>query len=115
MQSLLRQSDDDRTALQKVARAINLGNEQQLADALAGNKRAVKSGLPVRGSHFLPLQLAVEKGHAWAVKALLDAGAPIEQADGRGRTALQVLTTAHACALLPDLPCLSLLCALIAA
>jgi hypothetical protein len=97
MTLLLKQTESDRATLRKVIDAIDTGSEEQLSDSLAGNKGAVERGLPLTGSGTLPLQLAVEKGHAWAVEALLDAGAPIEQADGRGRTALQVLALALVC------------------
>jgi hypothetical protein len=90
MSKLMQQTAKDQDALSVVLQAIETGDPSSLAAALPGRTRAIKTGIPVRGSGVLPLQLAVAKGHPEMVAMLLDAGAPVEQCDGSGLSALQV-------------------------
>lgn len=91
MEKLCKQSEKDQAALQSVLAAVEAGDSAQLQAALKdGGQAVVKSGAPVRGSGALPLQQAAAAGKAELVQMLLDAGAPLDAADGKGLTPLQV-------------------------
>ena len=62
-------------------------------EAIAANQEVVKAGVYELRNRLAPLHCAAAHGHAEALQALIDAGAPLEATDGFGNTALQVLTT----------------------
>lgn len=102
MTRMIKQSDKEQEQLKAVLAAVEAGDAAAVCTELPGAQSAISSGVPVRGSGVLPLQAAVEGGHEDMVGALLDAGAPLEQADGRGLTPLQARPRS-ACQRLPSI------------
>jgi hypothetical protein len=90
MLRLIKQTEKDQDALEAVLAAIEAGNCADLTEALPAAQTTVSSGVPIRGSGVLPLQAAIKLGNAEMVVMLLDAGAPLDAADGQGMTPLQV-------------------------
>jgi hypothetical protein len=64
----------------------------------AAHAAVLRSGEPdLSAGGALPLHLAATGGHAHALRLLLQAGAPLEGRDGRGRSALQLAQRGEQC------------------
>jgi ankyrin repeat protein len=90
MKQMMQKEAADQSTLAELIFAIEAGNQDDVKRLAAEHCMLLASGQAHAESSHVPLQYAVSIGDQAACEALLDAGAPLEKQDGKGRTPLMV-------------------------
>jgi hypothetical protein len=88
MKDLMQDDTAEQAAVSALLNAINDSDIDAIRQLVTQHSAIVRSGQAHFHSGRLPLQYAVSLGDQLACRVLLDAGAPLEQVDAKGRTPL---------------------------
>jgi len=97
LQALWEQKGAEQEQLKKLIAAAAAGDVTAIQEVLKPHKDLLLRGVRDASTGELPLHVAAKQGQVAVIKALVEAGAKIDERDAHNRTALQVSRTFEQC------------------